>query len=158
LSKPRKLDIFAALRAIDRHDFNWLATQPQDARQEFAPLVVMRWVSGVSDGAETAYMIWLVNDRLNHHLFDLEPDLCFRLLASCGLGKSLRYNWIKGPSRTIRSNLALALLAEHHPLVNEAELRMLLSMYSREQFAQFVADCGIPQAKDHMKAYDDALA
>jgi hypothetical protein len=145
------------MQAIDQRAFNWLASQPEDVRKEFAPLVAMRFAAGVqNDGPAAVYMLWLVNQRLNRHLFDLyqHPDLCFRLLASCGQGRMLRRQWIKGPSRTATDNAALQLLAEHHPLASERELRMLLSCHSRKQFADFVADCGIDKDADrYMKAY-----
>lgn len=148
-----------ALQAIDQRDFDWLAAQPEDVRKEFAAMVVMRFAASVrGDGASAAYMLWLVNKRLNGHLFDLHqyPDLCFRLLASCGTGRSMRREWIKGPGRTASDNIALQLLAEHHPLANDHELRGLLSLYSRKQFASLLADCGITDkaADSHLKAYD----
>lgn len=159
MSKARKLDIFHVLQAIDQRDFNWLSSQPEDARKEFAALTAIRWASAVrGDGLTAAYMLLLVNERLNRYLFDLHkyPDLCFRLLASCGCGRTLRHEWIKGAERTVSDNVALQLLAEHHPLANDRELRDLLSLYTRKQFASFVADCGITDkaADNHMKAYD----
>jgi hypothetical protein len=158
LSKPRNLDIRALLNAVDRRDSDWLMAQPEAARKEFAPLVVMRWAAGVTDGVAAAYMLWLINHRVNRHLFDLHqyPDLCYRLLASCGLDRSLSREWLAGPQRTTGGNKALNLLAEHHPMANEPELRMLLSLYTRESFAELVSDCGIDKtdAKGYLKAYD----
>lgn len=148
-----------ALQAIDKRDFDWLAAQPEDARKEFAAMVVMRVAASVrGDGIISAYLLCLINQRLNRHLFSLHkyPDLCFRLLASCGLGKTLQREWIKGPARTVSDNIALQLLAEHQPLASDHELRGLLSLYSRKQFASFLADCGITDkaADNHLKAYD----
>ena len=158
MSKERKLDIFALLNAVDRRDSDWLMAQPDDARKEFMPLVVMRWATGVKDSVAAAYLLWLINHRVNRHLFDLHqhPDLCYRLLASCGLNQSLPRNWLAGPQRTASDNKALNLLAEHHPMASEAELRMLLSLHTRESFAELVSDCGIgkDKAKDYVKAYD----
>lgn len=159
MSKARKLDIAHVLRAIDQRNFGWLDKQPEDARKEFAAVTAIRFVSAVrGDGAIAAYMLMMVNQRLNRHLFDLHkhPDLCFRLLASCGNGRVLRHEWLKGPERAASNNLALQLLAEQHPLANDHELLGLLSLYSRKQFADFLADCGITDkaAADHMKAYD----
>ena len=158
MSKDRKLDIFALLRAVDNRDSDWLAAQPEDARKEFMPLVAMRWATGVPDGVAAVYMLWLINHRVNRHLFDLSkhPDLCFRLLASCGRNTHLSRKWLAGPQRSTGDNKALGLLAEHHPMANDAELRMLLSLYTRDDFAILVSDCGIDKAdaKDYLKAYD----
>lgn len=143
---------------MDRGDANWLARQPEDARKEFSALVAMRWATCVQEGVAAAYMLWLINKRVNRHLFSLSdhPDLCFRLLASCGLQEhALRREWLKGPGNRVDNNAALSLLAEHHPMSNEMELRILLSQYSKQSFSEFVADCGIErdQAKKCMDAY-----
>jgi hypothetical protein len=151
--------MFALLRAVDRRDANWLAAQPDKARKEFKPLVAMRYATCVQDGVVAACMLWLINHRVNRHLFDLQkyPDLCYRLLASCGLDRgNLRYDWIAPPRRPVADNAALRLLAEHHPLANDAELRLLLALHGRDGFAKLAADCGLSkeQEKDCMKAYD----
>jgi hypothetical protein len=148
----------ALLRAADRRDGDWLAKQPEDARKEFAPLVAMRWATGVRDSGTAAYALWLINRRVNRHLFDFHqhPDLCYRLLASCGLALGDVPEWLPGPRRTAGENAALRLLAEHHPMASDAELRMLLGSYSRDDFSQFLGDCGMPKdkVKDYLKAYD----
>lgn len=158
MSKDRKLDMFALLHAVDRRDGDWLMTQSEDARKEFSPLVAMRFATGVKDGVAAAYMLWLINHRVNRHLFDLQkhPDLCYRLLASCGCDRNLAREWLAGPKRTTGDNKALGLLAEHHPMASEAELRTLLSLYTRESFAALLSDCGFDkeQTKGYLKAYD----
>ena len=159
MKKERKLNFTALLRAVDNHDANWLAAQPEDARKEFSPLTAMRMATGVqNDGMAAVYMLWLINRRVNCHLFDLkEPDLSFRLLASCGLQEgSLRREWLTGPRQASHANLALDLLAKHHPTASEGELRMLLSLYSRKDFAVFAADTGHTkeQVNECLKAYD----
>ena len=81
----------------------------------------MRWATGIRDAAEATYMLWLINHRVNAHLFDLDKDLSFRLLASCGLHRALRHEWLRGTA-TNRStaNVACRLLAEQHPTASDA--------------------------------------
>lgn len=151
--------MMALLRAMDRRDADWLAQQPADVRQEFVPLVAMRWATGIPDGAAAVMMLWLINQRVNRHLFDIStghPDLCYRLLASCGLNKPLRHDWIKGPGQGANENKALRLLATHHPDANDDELHLLLSLHTRETFEQYVLECGMQkdEVKDYLKAYD----
>jgi hypothetical protein len=158
LSKPpRKLDLNSLLRAIDRCDGDWLDAQPEDARKEFKPLVAMRFAASLSnDGIDAAYLLLRINDRVNRHLFDLPADLAFRLLASCGRKRPLPRQWLAGPKHTMTANDALKLLAEHHPGASDAELRLLLSLYNREEFASFLDACGLTreQSKSHLAAYD----
>lgn len=157
MPKDRKLDMIALLRAVDHHDGDWLAAQSDDARKEFQPVVALRWAAGVSAGSDAGCMLWLINHRVNRHLWAYqEPDLSFRLLASCGLGKSLRHEWLPAGRTGGTINAAYRLLAEHHPDANDDELRVLLGTYTRAEFAEFVADCGKTKEdiKTCLKAYD----
>lgn len=153
MSKDHKLSFAALATAVDQRDTNWLSRQPEDAQKAFA-LPAMRFVAS-SDGKNAGIFLWLVNRRVNYRLFDLrDRDLSYRLLASCGLGRGMYRNYLHGPSRA--SNPAYALLAKHNPLANDAEIRMLLSLYSRDEFANFVAECGLDKhdAKVCLEGYD----
>lgn len=158
MATERKLDIFELLNATDRKRSDWLSKQSMDAQKEFAPVVVLRWAATVNDGREAAHMLWMVNKRVNINMFNLSkhPELVFKLLASCGMGKPLRHAWIAPHKRKSETNKALELLATCHPGANERELAMLLSMHDRKSFSQLVEECGIQAdaAKDIMKAYD----
>ncbi len=157
MTKTRKLDFSGLMRAIDRRQSGWLTAQPADVSKEFgaAALPAMRMASCGESGTDAAYALWSINQRVNYRMFDLSqkhPDLCYRLLASCGLDRYLSRQWL-APRATSTSNAALKLLAEHHPTASDRELRMLLSFYTRETFAQFVADCGLKD-QEYLKAYD----
>lgn len=157
LTKPRQLDIHVLMNAIDRHDSEWLTAQSDEVRSEFIPLVAMRWASGLS-GPEAPFTCWLLNQRVNRRLFDLDTDLSYRLLAACGLHRQLRHSWLAAANQT-SGNAAYRLLAEYHPAASDDELRILLSLYSREEFAEFVNDCGLTknEAKTYLTAYDKAI-
>lgn len=158
----QELPIFDLLRAVDRCDGDWLSRQPAEARKAFSPLTAMRWAATVSDSPEAAYMLWMVNDRANAHLFDLapsHPNLVFRLLASCGLDRALRHQWLPGGGRRrVNSNAATSLLAQQYPEASDAELEMLLYQHSRDEFMAFLDACGLQSDdKDRVeavKAYD----
>jgi hypothetical protein len=153
----RKLDLFELLRAADRCDGAWLSQQPDDAQKEFTPLVAQRFAVTVPDGPEAAYMLWVVNERVNGHLYVLNkhPDLVYRLLASCGIGQPKKHQWLAGPARTGAGNAAIALLLTCYPEANNMEIDYLLKQYDNSGFLQFVDECGIQptDAKDIMKAY-----
>ena len=155
----RKLDIFELLRASDKKDLGWLARQPADAQKEFAPLVAMRWAATLPDGPEALYMLWMINERVNINLFDLykHPDLAFRLIASCGLGKSKNHVWLAGASvRKAVSNAAAKLVLEWYPDASDREIDILLEQHDRASFSRLVDDCGIQptDAKEVMRAFD----
>lgn len=156
--KEHKLDIFQVLRAIDTCDGDWLSRRSDEERAGFIPYTAMQWTATLPDGPEAEYMLWTVNDRVNGHLFDLahtHPDLIFRLLASCGLGTPKRHQWIKPASHKAASNPVTKLLEEHYPQASEHEIAVLISMFDRESFQQFLNDCGIQpdEAKEMVKSY-----
>ena len=160
MKKEYKLPLSSLLRAIDNHDVNWLARQPDDVRTEFVPLTAMRWATCVQ-AVKAGYMLWVINRRVNRYLFSPglahHPDLMFRLLASCGLQDGvLQRTWIAGPKQSGNGDLLLDLLAEQHPTATDAELRLLLTLHSRDDIATLAEDCGRPKdkVKECLKAYD----
>lgn len=158
MAAERKLDIFQLLRATDRRDGNWFANQSAEAQKEFAPPVVLRWAATVEGGQEGAYMLWMVNENVNVHMYDLykHPELVYRLIASCGVGKPLKHQWIPAHKRKGGENKAFELLAKMHPDSNDRELEMLMDKYTKETFSELVLDCGFQpaDAKAVMKDYD----
>jgi len=156
MAKPRKLPLNVLLQAIDRRDLGWLSRQAEDVRKEFSAVTAIRFASNADDGVDAGVLLWTINQRVNRHLFDLHqhPDLSYRLLASCGLKRSVpRGRWLAGPRRST-DNAALRLLADYHPAANERELRLLLALYSRTEFAQFLSDCDIDEPEKYLSAYD----
>ena len=150
--------MFELLRAIDRRDGDWFGRQPAEAQKTFAPPVAQRFAVTVADGAEAAYMLWMVNERVNRRLYDLykHPELTYRLLASCGLGVLQKHQWLAGATRRHAGNIAVDLLASQHPEANDDEIAFLLSQYDRDGFGQYLDECGIQpaEAKQLIKAYD----
>lgn len=158
LASERKLDIFNLLAATDKGDTKWLSKQSPEAQKEFAPVVAIRWLSTVSDGPEAYYMLLAVNERVNVNLFDLykHPVLVFKLMASCGTGKTLRHQWISGHKRKSESNKAYAFLESQNIDLNAKEIDILMGKYTKATFQEFVDGSGLPTAdvKEIMKAYN----
>lgn len=161
MANERKLDLFGGLLpAIDRNNGTWLSKQPEDAQKEFVPVVAIRYAATVENSSEAAYMLWMINERVNVHMFELykHPDLIFRLMASCGLGSPVRHQWLPLHKRKGGSNKAFDFLAELHPEASNREVDMLLSKYTKETFTQLVKDCGIQPdpAKALIKAFQSS--
>ncbi len=155
----RKLDIFQLLKSSDLRDADWFSKQPKDAQKEFASPVVLRWASSIEGSArEIAYMLWIVNERVNVNLFALHqhPELVYRLLASCGIGKSFRHTWLPFHKRKGGENKAYDFIAEMNPDANQNEIEIILSKYTKETFSQFLKECGIQadESKSIVKAYE----
>lgn len=156
-----KLDIFAALDAIDRRDATFLERQEDEVRKGFAPPVVLRWAAGLAfDGEASDYMLLTVNARANvdfHNIWE-HPDLQYRLLASCGIGSRQKHKWIPMATRKKSVEGLLGFLSKYWPEADEGELQMLARQFTRETFDEFVQGCGLEpkDAQDALTLYDRA--
>lgn len=159
MATERKLDIFKLLNAVDKKNYDWFSKQSDDAQKEFAPSVAMRWLSTLDNiGMASEYMLVMVNERVNDHLWDYSkhPDLVYRLMASCGLGSTQKHQWLSPQKRKNEGGKAFELLQKHNQEVNEDELDFLMSGFSKEEFSQYVDDCGIDktEAKEILKSFN----
>lgn len=88
-----KLDIFDLLSKISNSKSGDIyATLSDDEKKGFAPLVVMRWLSGTSDEQQ----IILLNEFVNPKVFTLgkHPHLLMQLLQSSNSKTTKRYQWL----------------------------------------------------------------
>jgi hypothetical protein len=88
-----KLDIFKLLGDINSPKAGDIyAKLSDDERKGFAPLVVMRWMSGTSDERQ----IILLNEFVNPYVFPLgkHPHLLMQLLQVASSKTSKRYAWL----------------------------------------------------------------
>jgi hypothetical protein len=88
-----KLDIFGLLSNIDSPRSGDIYDKlTEDERKGFAPLVVMRWMSGTSDERQ----IMMLNEFVNPSVFTLSdhPHLLMQLLQVASSKKPKRYAWL----------------------------------------------------------------
>ena len=87
-----KLDIFELLGRIDSSGEDIFCKLTNDEKKAFAPLVVMRWMSGTSD----EYQIIKLNEFVNPYVFSLgdHKHLLMQLLQAASSKSKKRYNWI----------------------------------------------------------------
>ncbi len=139
-----KLDIFKTLSAIDQKNYNYLKDQPDESKKGFAPPVVLKWASCVSNGAAAERQVWLINHRANINFWDIyeHPDLQYRLLASCGNGKNQRHIWINIPAKKKNMAPVYDFMRDIYPYANNRELEMLLSKYAPQEFNELVDSSG----------------
>jgi len=88
-----KLDIFSLLSDLnDPKAGDIYAQLTEDEKKGFAPLIVMRWMSGTSDERQ----IMLLNEFVNPYVFALgkHPHLLMQLLQVASSKTNKRYNWL----------------------------------------------------------------
>jgi len=151
----RKFDIFEAMAAIDRRDGAWFASQSEEARKEFAAPVFLRWISAINNPSLAGDVLLDTNAFVNMHMWDLDDaELTFRLAALCGTNRRQKHEWIPMPGRQRSNNKARDLVATYNPSANDAEIDLLMRLYNRESFSDFVDETATNDAKDILKAYD----
>ena len=101
----RALDIFELLRKIDTSKTCIYSDLTDPQKKGFAPLVVMRWMSGTGDAAQIA----MLNECVNPYVFSLgkHPHLLMQCLQVSSSGQPKRYYWLglktnKKKSETMR--------------------------------------------------------
>lgn len=102
MAKTYALDVFELLNKInDPKIADIYADLTEDERAGFAPLVVLRWMSGSSDGGE----IVAVNEFANRYVFSLgrHPHLLMLLMQACSSKRKKRYNWVASKTEVKRA-------------------------------------------------------
>jgi hypothetical protein len=114
MTTERKLDIFELLLKIDRKDYGIWETLTDDQKKEFSPLIVMRWMAGMTDPQQLIFL----NELVNPLVFNLhDKELMIKLLTVCSNGKSKRYSWINYKVNGARKKRAsVQLVAKHYQM------------------------------------------
>lgn len=93
-------DLFEALAAIDRKDYQWFSNLSPEQQKKFVPFMMLHWVSAVKGKAELQqYYLQSVDYHANKYFFSeaiqKRPELQWLMLcaASPGLGKQF-HQWI----------------------------------------------------------------
>jgi len=152
-----KLDIFETLSAIDRRDMTFYERLDDEQRKGFAPPVVLRWASAVTDGNMSEYMMWLVNERANINFHDIwrHPELQSKLLASCGHGRQQRHRWVPMAKSGKKADKVYDFLRQFWPEANDTEVGILFGQFTDDTFEDFVLSSGSTpeEVKEVMDAY-----
>jgi hypothetical protein len=141
--KP-KLDIWDELANADRGNKDFWKNLSPDLQKQFSPLVAMRWFSIAQDNSQyKEYLLRMTNEMLNVDFWSIRehPELQWKIMSLCGVGKVVRRQWINMPKRRKISKVDEFML-QWFPSANELELKILTKNLSREEFEQFVKSTG----------------
>lgn len=89
-----EFDLFRALEAIDRKDYDYYSRLTEEQRKRFVPYMLLQWISSVKGAHDlTAYYLMSTDIAANKHMFNEavydHPELQWKMLcaASPGMGK-----------------------------------------------------------------------
>ncbi len=144
--KKYKLDLFRLLDALDRRDFKFYLELTEEEKKGFAGIVAMRWLSVTSDVNKELceYYIGAANEA-NKHFWNADiakhPELQYLTIAVAGIGKKIRHQWIKGPSKKTE-NKVIQMLKEYYPTANSEELEMFFEINEIDNFIEIAKMLG----------------
>jgi len=140
-----KLDIMTVLEAADKGIKDFYNNLTEEEQKAFAPRVLIRWLSTVSDkSAHKEYAILATNDLVNLGMWSLtkHPELIWLLMTVAGTGKKQYHQWIpmsKSTSTTVKLDL---LIDQTTPHTNQTEKQILKKLKTAEQWKQLAMDSG----------------
>ena len=156
MAKVYKLDIFDLLsRLNDPKSGDIFVQLSDDERKGFAPLVVMRWMSGTSDERQ----IMMLNEFANPAIFALgkHPHLLMQLLqASSSKQLGRRYSWLGIKSKK-KNVLAMQVVQEYFEM-SKREVQLLNPFPHQDEVMQMAEELGWQKddIKKLEKEYKDA--
>lgn len=149
-----KLDIFGLLSKIDNKKVgNIYQTLSDEEKKGFAPLVVMRWMSGTSDERQ----IMMLNTFMNPLVFALpkHPELLMRVLQVCSSKTPKRYQWLGIKGGTKKKNIeAMKVVGEYYDM-SQREVRLLNPFPPSSEIISMAEELGYE--KDEMKKLEKEL-
>ncbi len=134
-----KLDIFELLNKLNSSKSGDIyASLSEDERKGFAPLIVMRWLSGTSDERQ----IMLLNEFANPVIFPLSkhPHLLMLVLQAANSKTGKRYQWlgIKSKKKNVET---LKVVAEFYGM-SMREVRLLNPLPSESEVIEMAENLG----------------
>lgn len=110
--------------------------------------VIMRYVSSVGSSIKDIdeHYLLMTNEFVNTHFNILRhhPELQWRLMQLCGIGKSQYHYWIQpGKGAGAKMSKLEKWLVEVYPDLNDDELELLITSNAQEDFEQMMRDAGL---------------
>lgn len=132
-----KLDIFEVLKKIEQKDRTYFFNLPAELKRAFAPIVVMRWLTGNSD----ALQIYQINMYANKYVFSLskDPELIYLVLTACSSGNQHRNKWM--PKKSQSNKLRLSCIAQMYSISSKDALNYV-DKFSPDEFVSFAQELG----------------
>jgi len=163
--KKRKLDIFRVLSEARKGNKLFFSKLTIEEKKAFSTLVIMRWMSGVSNkNISNQWYIWLVDKALNKDLWNLEPNATkgeeghkeLQWLLMCVVGDLIsdmsnsrsfdRHQWVPMAKRETSTPLG-ELFRKVYPSINRQEINLLKEINSKEDIMNLTKKLGMQDSE-----------
>jgi len=147
-----KLNMFDALRAMDKKDRDFYDNLNEQEKKGFAPFVMVRWASSVNHSMVEMDEWWLkaTNQRMNINLLFLNsqttkhPKLQWLMATttSPGMG-AMKHQWIgyKKKGKALNNKIKKFLM-EQYPTLSDEEIALLMTTITNKEIRQYAKDLG----------------
>lgn len=153
--KNKKLIIWEVCNEIDKRNISFYDNLSTDEKKSLPLYPLLRWISSVEGSSFIQeYYIQMAND-VNKIFWDLSryPELQWKLLANCGIGKKQKHKWISKTKGVSKTPLIDNILYELYPDANYEEIEIVKGKLTKERFDELCAMFGIQ--KSELKKYKD---
>src|SRR6266851_5177799 len=106
-----KVDLFKFLDRLNNSDIDFFEHLTAENKKSFAPIVILRWLSGTTDKKSINYLNHLVNSLI----FNLykHPDLLFKLMMASSSGGSKKFKWLKN-NKQKKQSISIDILKKYY--------------------------------------------
>ena len=138
--KKHKFDIFDVLGKINKKNHTFFREMPQEQQKAIAPVVLMRWMSGVND----ARQIFFLNEVVNPYVFPLakHPELLIDLITICAPGKFQKYKWHKSLNKRASSTPIAISVVRGYFGYSQREAQDSLPILSNDEVKDYAEQLG----------------
>jgi hypothetical protein len=143
--KKNGLDLSRVLSELDKGNKSFYRNLSDEERKSYVPLVLMRYMSSLSDqSSNNAYAIIAANDLVNVGFWQLSkhPELQHLLLCLTGLGSKQYRPWISNKNKISKTKLLDEFFMELHPGINQDELQILKDGFDDKSFKKLCHAAG----------------
>lgn len=144
-----KLNMFDALRAMDKKDRDFYDNLNDQEKKGFAPFVMVRWASAVNHSMREMDEWWLkaTNQRFNLNMLSLSPQhkklqWLMATTTSPGMG-AMKHEWIGYKKKTGKTNNKTRnFLIQQFPTLSDGEIALLMEITTNKEIKQYAIDLG----------------
>ena len=150
-----KLNIFNELKELDTKNYNFYNELSDEEKKKIGLFPIIRWASAVTKNNMSEAQEYYIQamDDISQVFFSLSKhvDLQWKLMASKGVGVSLRREWIPNLKK-ITTNKLDRLLLEYMPYLNRDELNIVKDKITVEQIKEICLKYGMEdgEQKDYI--------
>lgn len=179
--EKQDFDLFEALAAIDRKDYDYFNRLSDEQKNKFNPTLIMGFISTVKAKSEIEqFYILSTNEYANKHLYNevvtKHPKLQWYMLCAAGLGQGKQYHvWIpqlKAKYFNLKEKLTVKEMQDYLKKVDktlsDSEVKTIADMFVEAQNKKFYLGNKFPNLKlddvetlsqlvtqDDIKKYDE---